>query len=142
MDEPKLNPKCPVKGDYLPEYAHEGDAGADLRANERTVIPARGKSTVPTGLRIALPKGYVGLLWPRSGLAIKNSIDCGAGVVDSTYRGEICVLLFNHSDKDCVVEKGDRIAQLLLQKVEYAHYFYADQLDDTERGEAGFGSTG
>tara|TARA_B100000686_G_C16746193_1_gene949572 strand:+ start:426 stop:857 length:432 start_codon:yes stop_codon:yes gene_type:complete len=135
-------PECPVQGDYLPEYVHTGDAGADLRAHESTVIPARGKAAVSTGLRLALPNGHVGLVWPRSGLAFKRSIDCGAGVIDAAYRGEIRVLLFNHSDEDCLIAKGERVAQLLVQKIEKANFIQVSELDNTGRGEAGFGSTG
>ena len=86
---------CQVSGS-VPQYAYGGDAGADLTASEKTVIPARKRSLVGTGIRLEIPEGYVGLIWPRSGLAIKKGIDCGAGVIDSCYRGEIKVLLFNH----------------------------------------------
>ena len=81
-------------------------------------------------------------VWPRSGLAVKHSIDCGAGVVDAKYRGEIKVLLFNHSDKNFTIEPGDRIAQLLVQKVETINFLPVESLDETERNEGGFGSTG
>lgn len=97
---------------------------------------------VPTGLCIELPEGHVGLIWSRSGLAVKHSIDCGAGVVDAKYRGEIKVLLFNHSDKNFTIEPGDRIAQLLVQKVENINFLPVESLDETERNEGGFGSTG
>ena len=133
---------CKVTGLFVPSYSHPGDAGADLKASERSKVPSRGKCLVSTGLCIALPKGHVGLIWPRSGLAVKNSIDCGAGVIDAQYRGEIKVLLFNHSDKDFPIEPGDRIAQLLVQKVENIHFLLVDNLDNTDRNDAGFGSTG
>lgn len=141
MDSIRKN-VCPVQGDYVPEYAHPGDAGADLRASEDVVVPARGKASVDTGLRLAIPQGYVGLVWPRSGLAFKQSIDCGAGVVDASYRGEVRVLLFNHSDQDCLLKKGERVAQLLIQKVETVDFIRVDSLEETPRGEGGFGSTG
>ena len=133
---------CRTTGRFVPSYSHPGDAGADLKASEQTKVPTRGKSLVPTGLRIALPEGHVGLVWPRSGLAVKHSIDCGAGVIDAKYRGEIQVLLFNHSDKDFIIEPGDRIAQLLIQKVESINFLPVDDLDETERNKGGFGSTG
>ena len=133
---------CRIVGPFTPSYSHPGDAGADLKASESSKVPARSKCLVPTGLRIALPEGHVGLVWPRSGLAVKHSIDCGAGVIDAQYRGEIKVLLFNHSDKDFSIEPGDRIAQLLIQKVESIQFLRVDNLDDTERNEGGFGSTG
>ena len=133
---------CRVQGPYLPKYAHVGDAGADLQSADDVVVPARDKAIVNTGIRVALPQGYVGLIWPRSGLALKRSIDCGAGVIDSTYRGEIQILLFNHSDNDCLLKKGDRIAQLLIQKIEEVDFIQVVDLDETKRGKAGFGSTG
>ena len=133
---------CKVTGPFVPSYSHPGDAGADLKASERLKVPARSKCLVPTGLSIALPEGHVGLIWPRSGLAFKHSIDCGAGVIDAQYRGEINVLLFNHSDEDFPIEPGDRIAQLLIQKVENIHFLPVENLDNTKRNEGGFGSTG
>ena len=134
--------KCKVTGPFVPSYSHPGDAGADLKASERSKVPAQSKCLVSTGLRIALPEGHVGLVWPRSGLAVKYSIDCGAGVIDAQYRGEIKVLLFNHSDEDFLIEPGDRIAQLLIQKVESIQFHPVDNLDNTSRNEGGFGSTG
>ena len=131
-----------VVGPFVPAYSHPGDAGADLKASERSEVLARNKRLVPTGTRIALPEGHVGLIWPKSGLAVKHSIDCGAGVIDAQYRGEIKVLLFNHSDEDFLIEPGDRIAQLLIQKIENIHFLPVDNLDNTERNEKGFGSTG
>ena len=132
---------CPVSGS-APQYAHYGDAGADLIASEKTVIPARNRSLVGTGIRLEIPEGHVGLIWPRSGLAIKKGIDCGAGVIDSCYRGEIKVLLFNHSDTEFQIEPGDRIAQILIQKVERVQFIPVDELSETTRSEEGFGSTG
>lgn len=137
-----LQKTCKIIGPFIPSYSHPGDAGADLKASEKIIVPARNKCLVSTGLRIALPDGYVGLIWPKSGLAVKNSIDCGAGVIDAHYRGEIKILLFNHSDKDFSIEPGDRIAQLLVQKVENIHFTPVDELNETERNEGGFGSTG
>ncbi|MZG30745.1 MAG: dUTP diphosphatase [Nitrospinae bacterium] len=132
----------PCKGDYLPQYAHRGDAGADLKAIEATVIGPRSRSLVPTGVSLELPEGYAGLIWPRSGTAVKLGLDCGAGVIDSHYRGEIKVLLFNHSDDEIHIQKGDRIAQLVIQKVETVTFIPSDKLNETARNTAGFGSTG
>lgn len=140
LDESKT--VCRVAGGVTPSYAYPGDAGADLCSAADTVIPARGKMLVATGIRLALPEGHVGLIWPRSGLAVKHGIDCGAGVIDSQYRGEVKVLLFNHSDGEHFIKKGDRIAQLLIQKVETVEFLPVDNLDDTNRSESGFGSTG
>lgn len=133
---------CRVAGGFTPSYAYPGDAGADLCAAAETVIPARGKMLVATGTRLALPDGHVGLIWPRSGMAVKHGIDCGAGVIDSQYRGEVKVLLFNHSDREYFIKQGDRIAQLLVQKVETVEFLPVDDLDATDRCGNGFGSTG
>jgi dUTP pyrophosphatase len=133
---------CRVTGESIPQYAHAGDAGADLTASEKISIPSGGRTLVATGVRLEIPEGHVGLIWPRSGLAVKKGIDCGAGVIDSHYRGEVKVLLFNHSDSEFQIEPGDRIAQLLIQKVERVEFIPVDQLNETARNEGGFGSTG
>ncbi|MFQ5481218.1 MAG: dUTP diphosphatase [Nitrospinaceae bacterium] len=135
-------PVCQVRGDWLPAYAHPGDAGADLRSALDDRLPARGRKLIPTGIRLALPPGHVGLIWPRSGWAVTHGIDCGAGVIDAGYRGEIKVLLFNHSDQEFLIKKGDRIAQLLVQKVETVLFQAVEDIEGTARGEGGFGSTG
>ena len=133
---------CRVSGESIPQYAHAGDAGADITASEKIAIPPRERTVVSTGVRLEIPEGYVGLIWPRSGLAVKKGIDCGAGVIDSHYRGEVKVLLFNHSDNEFQIEPGDRIAQILIQKVERVEFHLVDQLNETARSDAGFGSTG
>jgi dUTP pyrophosphatase len=133
---------CRVSGESIPQYAHAGDAGADITASEKIAIPPRERALVSTGVRLEIPEGCVGLIWPRSGLAVKKGIDCGAGVIDSHYRGEVKILLFNHSDTEFQVEPGDRIAQILIQKVERVEFHPADQLNKTTRNDAGFGSTG
>ena len=136
------SPPVPCKGDYLPQYSHQGDAGADLKAVETRVIAPRGRELVATGIRLELPEGHAGLIWPRSGPAVKLGLDCGAGVIDSHYRGEIKVLLFNHSDEEIHIQSGDRIAQLIIKKVETVKFIFSDQLSETARNTAGFGSTG
>ena len=133
---------CRVSGESIPQYAHAGDAGADITASEKIAIPPRERTLVSTGVRLEIPEGYVGLIWPRSGLAVKKGIDCGAGVIDSHYRGEVKVLLFNHSDNEFQIDPGDRIAQILIQKVERVEFHLVDQLNETARSDAGFGSTG
>ena len=133
---------CRVSGESIPQYAYTGDAGADITASEKIAIPPRERTLVSTGVRLEIPEGYVGLIWPRSGLAVKKGIDCGAGVIDSHYRGEVKVLLFNHSDNEFQIEPGDRIAQILIQKVERVEFHLVDQLTETARSDAGFGSTG
>jgi dUTP pyrophosphatase len=132
----------PCKGDYLPQYAHKGDAGADLKAVETQAIAPRSRKLIATGVSLELPEGYAGLIWPRSGLAVKLGLDSGAGVIDSHYRGEIKVLLFNHSDDEIHIKSGDRIAQLIIQKVETVEFVSSDRLSETTRNTSGFGSTG
>lgn len=129
---------------FEPTYAQPGDAGADLRSRVAVIVPAGGRATVPTGVRIALPAGYVGLVHPRSGLAAKHGITVlnAPGTVDAAYRGEISVTLQNHSVDDFSVEIGDRIAQLLIQAFEEAEFVVVNQLPDSHRGDGGFGSTG
>jgi dUTP pyrophosphatase len=127
-----------------PTYAQPGDAGADLRAAVDAVIPAMGRLTVRTGVSIALPDGYVGLVHPRSGLSAKHGITVlnAPGTVDAGYRGEIAVTLYNSTNDDFSVTKGDRIAQLVIQAIEIADFIAVETLPGSHRGTAGFGSTG
>jgi len=117
-------------------------AGYDLSSNENTVVLARQRKLVHTGVAVAIPEGHYGRVAPRSGLTLKKGIDVGAGVCDSDYRGEICVILFNHSDEDFQINEGDRIAQLILERISTPPVRVVDDLNETERGENGFGSTG
>lgn len=106
------------------------------------IIEAGGKAMVPTDLSIAVPSGTYGRVAPRSGLAVKNFIDVGAGVIDEDYRGPVNVVLFNFGKSEFIIKQGDRIAQLVLEKIAMAEVFECENLDETERGESGFGSTG
>jgi dUTP pyrophosphatase len=139
----RLDPELP-----LPSYARHGDAGADLTARCDAVLPCRGgRAVVPTGLVVAIPEGYAGLVLPRSGLAVRHGVTClnTPGLVDSGYRGELRVVLVNHDpEHDYAVERGDRIAQLVLVRVEQASFEIvdADALGESERGDRGFGHTG
>ena len=126
----------------LPEYATEGAAGADLRAAESVTLPAGGRAAVATGVSVEIPAGYVGLVWPRSGLAVRHGIDTLAGVIDSDYRGELKVVLVNHGDEPFRIAPGDRVAQLLVQRVERVRFTATEQVAETARGSGGFGSTG
>jgi dUTP pyrophosphatase len=127
----------------LPDYASDGAAGADLRASAAVTLAPGRRAAVPTGLILELPPGLVGLVWPRSGLAVRHGIDTLAGVIDSDYRGEVKVVLVNHGQEVVEIAPGDRIAQLLVQKVERAHFTSAAApLAATPRGAGGFGSTG
>jgi dUTP pyrophosphatase len=141
-DAPLLLSVLVGAGGALPEYGTEGAAGADLRASAAVVIPPGGRAAVPTALRLEIPPGHVGLVWPRSGLAVRHGIDTLAGVIDCDYRGELRVVLVNHGAEPFAIAVGDRIAQLLLQRVERAAFRAADELGDTARGGGGFGSTG
>jgi dUTP pyrophosphatase len=135
-----LDPELPV-----PSYAHEGDAGADLCAREDVTLAPGERALVPTGVSLALPLGYVGLIHPRSGLATKHGLTVvnAPGTVDAGYRGELKVTLLNtDAATPIVLKRGDRIAQLVIQKVERAHFIQVQDLDDSSRGAGGFGSTG
>src|SRR5215469_7158025 len=129
----------------LPAYAHPGDAGADLHAAEDVVLAPGERRLVRTGLGIALPEGYVGLVHPRSGLASRLGVTVlnAPGTVDAGYRGEIMVNLVNHDpDTPAAIARGDRIAQLVVQRVERADFDCVDELSDSSRGIGGHGSTG
>lgn len=129
---------------FEPGYAQPGDAGADLRSVESILLKARSRALIGTGVKIAMPDGFVGLIHPRSGLAAKHGITVlnTPGTVDAGYRGEIKVTLYNASDEDFEINRGDRIAQLVFQRVERAEFILVSELPDTARGDAGFGSTG
>ncbi|MFW6311874.1 MAG: dUTP diphosphatase [Nanoarchaeota archaeon] len=126
----------------IPKYAHEGDAGLDLYSAEEKVLKPGEKDVIKTGVKVAIPSGYVGLIWDRSGLAVKNGLHCLAGVIDSGYRGEIGVAIINLSKENFNVEKNMRIAQMLIQPVFRMDTEVVDSLDETTRNEGGFGSTG
>lgn len=129
-----------------PEYATEQSAGVDLKANlsESITLGSLERAIVPTGLFIALPKGYEAQVRPRSGLAAKKGITVlnSPGTIDADYRGEICVILVNLSKEDFVVNPGERIAQMVIARHETAEWEVVDSLDETERGAGGFGHTG
>nr|WP_251041291.1 dUTP diphosphatase [Arthrobacter sp. ISL-30] len=128
-----------------PSYAHPGDAGADLRAREDVFLEPGERKLVPTGVSIALPNGFVALIHPRSGLATKHGLTIvnAPGTVDAGYRGEIAVTLLN-TDRQYPIElkRGDRIAQMVIQRVEYAQFVPVEELSGSVRGSGGFGSTG
>ncbi|KAG9009672.1 Deoxyuridine 5'-triphosphate nucleotidohydrolase [Tulasnella sp. JGI-2019a] len=126
----------------LPKRGSALAAGYDLYSAEQKIIPAKGKALVDTQISIAVPVGTYGRVAPRSGLASKFMIDTGAGVIDADYRGVVFVLLFNHSDKDFTVEPGDRVAQLIIEKIQTPEVVEVQDLDETLRGGGGFGSTG
>lgn len=126
----------------LPSYAHDYDAAFDLPSRVNITLKPGKKEIVKTGLSMAIPNGYAGLIWDRSGLAAKNSLHVMAGVIDSGYRGEIGVVMINLGQEDFEIEKNMRIAQMLIQKVELPTISEVEELDETTRNEGGFGSTG
>ncbi|RPA96214.1 putative Deoxyuridine 5'-triphosphate nucleotidohydrolase [Choiromyces venosus 120613-1] len=117
-------------------------AGYDLYSARDTTIIARGKALVGTDIQMMIPIGTYGRIAPRSGLASKNFIDVGAGVIDADYRGQVMVLLFNHSNEEFVVKEGDRVAQLILERIATPEVVEVDELEESVRGANGFGSTG
>ncbi|CAB4576023.1 MAG: dUTP diphosphatase [Actinobacteria bacterium] len=136
----RLDPELP-----LPRYAKGGDAGADIVSRIDITLAPGERALVPTGIAIALPDGYVALVHPRSGLAIKHGVTMvnAPGTVDAGYRGELQIILINHDRNESVsFERGDRIAQLVIQKVERAEFVEVHDLPGSGRGTGGFGSTG
>lgn len=137
----RLDPDLP-----LPSYARTGDAGADLRARHGALLRAGGgRALIPTGLALALPEGWAGLVQPRSGLALRHGVTClnTPGLIDSGYRDEVRVLLVNTDrDDDYEVSRGDRIAQLVVQQVASVAFRMCEDLPPSPRGTGGFGSTG
>ena len=128
----------------LPTYAREGDAGLDLSAAAAVTLAPGERQLVPTGLHVAIPAGYAGLVLPRSGLALCSGVTVlnAPGLIDSGYRGEVGVLLVNHGTLTVTINRGERIAQLVIQEVTQAALVEVQELDATRRGEGGFGSTG
>jgi dUTP pyrophosphatase len=140
LEVKQLDPELP-----LPRYAHEGDAGLDLVAAEDASLQPGERIALPTGIAVAIPRGFAGLVLPRSGRALKEGLGVAnaPGLIDSGYRGEVKVILVNldpHSPID--IKRGEKIAQLVIQKIELAEIAAVDRLDETVRGEGGFGSTG
>ena len=136
----RLDPELP-----LPRYAKGGDAGADIVSRVNITLAPGERALVPTGIAIALPDGYVALVHPRSGLAIKHGVTMvnAPGTVDAGYRGELQIILINHDKSEPVsFKRGDRIAQLVIQKVEHAEFVEVRDLPGSGRGTGGFGSTG
>ncbi len=138
--------KVRIENGQLPEYMSENASGADVRAAnaEPIVVPAKGTARIPTGIFLEIPAGYEVQVRPRSGLAFKHGVTIlnAPGTIDADYRGEVQVLLVNHGERDFVVNRDERIAQLVVAKVEKAHFEPAESLSETGRAGGGFGSTG
>lgn len=128
-------------GAFVPVRAHGTDAGADLRSPVDALVPPRGSRVIDTRVHIQLPHGYVGMLKSKSGLNVKHGITSEL-VIDEGYTGPIKVKLYNHSDEHYVIERGDKITQLVIVPCEYVDFEVVDKLDDSERGGDGYGSTG
>ena len=126
----------------VPSYAHPGDAGLDLYANETVIVNPGVVGKIRTGIAMAIPDGYVGLCWDKSGLSMKHGIKVLAGVIDSGYRGELIVGVINLGTEPYTFEKGHKVMQMLIQKVEEVNVAIVPELTETHRGEKGFGSTG
>jgi dUTP pyrophosphatase len=129
----------------VPVYAHKTDAGIDLYSAISCVLKPYERKMIPSGIKLSIPEGYAGFVLPRSGLAIKNGISLvnSPGLIDSGYRGEICVIMINlDKEKDFTINKGDKMCQLVIKKIEHANLIEVEELDDSDRGEGGFGSTG
>ena len=126
----------------IPTRGSQRSAGWDLYSLHDFVIPGNSKHVAKTGIAISIPDQHYGRVAPRSGLTVKYGINIGAGVIDSDYRGEIGVVMFNHGNNNCTISKGDRIAQLIIEKINTSNLIEVDDLDNTQRGSGGYGSTG
>jgi len=126
----------------VPHYAHPDDAGFDLFSTEMREIAPMSRVQIPTGIALEIPTGYVGLVWDKSGLSHKNGLKTLGGVIDAGYRGEVKVGIINLSAETYLLEKGHKVAQMIIQKKETCEIIEVDELSDTARGEGGFGSTG
>ena len=128
----------------IPQYAHEGDAGVDLYSRVDYELKPGERYLIPTGLKMAIPHGYEGQVRPKSGLALKSGITVlnTPGTVDAPYRGEVGVIVINHDKNSYQIKKGEKIAQMIFNEIKYANFKVVDSLDETTRGEGGFGSTG
>ncbi|OGD67288.1 deoxyuridine 5'-triphosphate nucleotidohydrolase [Candidatus Campbellbacteria bacterium RIFOXYC2_FULL_35_25] len=126
----------------VPNYAKAGDAGFDIYSSVDEAITPGEMKRISAGIKMEIPDGYVGLVWDKSGVAFNNGVKTMAGVIDSGYRGEILIVLKNLSEKTFEIKKGQKIAQMLIQKIESPEIEVADSLGETERGDGGFGSTG
>ena len=126
----------------VPTRQFDGDAGLDLYAAEAVTLPPGARAKIPTGIAVAVPKGMVGLIWDKSGLSNMHGLKTLGGVVDAGYRGEVLVGIVNLSSETYTVQKGHKVAQMLIQKIERVSLEVVDELDATDRGHGGFGSTG
>lgn len=137
-----INVKLLQAGARIPTQSNSNDAGWDLYSVVDTIIPAKQRKIIKTGIALEIPDNLAGLIWPRSGLSVKQGIDVLAGVIDSGYRGEIMVCLYNTSDENVSINRGDRIAQIIFQEVPCVMMTSQETLGSSQRGDNGFGSSG
>lgn len=133
----KIDPGC-----YVPDRAHDDDAGLDLRTPHNVKVPAHGSACIDTGVHVALPKGTFGKLESKSGLNVKHGVVSLGGVIDENYRGSIVAKLYNLSDKNYIFEKGDKVIQMVIQPYLAPDMEVVTELDETDRNDGAFGSTG
>lgn len=133
----KLNPDA-----IIPSYGHDGDAAFDLHTTATVTIAPGERVQVPTGIAMAIPEGYVGLIWDKSGLSHKFGLKAMGGVIDAGYRGEVMIGMINLGDKEYTFEKGHKVSQMIIQERLHAEIETVEELDDSSRGTGGFGSTG
>lgn len=138
----KLKIKKLHKDAVIPKYAHKGDAGMDLFSVEEVVISPEERIQIKTGLAFEVPSGYAGLIWDKSGLSHKHGLKTLGGVFDAGYRGELLVGMINLSKEKYILEKGHKVAQMVIQKIEHPEIVEVETLSETKRGTGGFGSTG
>lgn len=131
-----------VEDAKIPTYAHTGDAGLDFFAYQTVTIKPGESHSIKTGIAVEIPESYVGLVWDKSGLSMNHGLKVLGGVIDSSFRGEVVMSLFNLSQKEYTLEKGQKIAQMIIQKFEEVIVNEVEELSETSRGEEGFGSTG
>lgn len=142
LDSMEINVKKLHKDAVVPSYAYATDAGMDLFSSEEVTIPVGSTAVISTGVAMEIPEGYAGLIWDKSGLAAKHGLKTFGGVIDAGYRGEIKVGIRNFNSHEYVIKAGNKIAQMLIQKIESPRIVVVDELSDTPRGDGGFGSTG
>ncbi len=138
----KLKIKKLNKNAKMPNFAHKTDAGMDLYTTEKIILKPNQKTAAPTGIAMQIPEGYVGLVWDKSGIGIMRGVKTLGGVIDAGYRGEVLVGLINLSDEKQIFKAGDKVAQILIQKIEEPEIKEVTELEKADRGEKGFGSTG
>ena len=126
----------------LPTHGHPGDAGMDFYATENVIFPPGKQMKIGTGVAVEIPEGYVGLIWDKSSISFNLGLKVMGGVIDSVYRGELIMSLLNTSDKEVIIEKGHKIAQMVIQRFEHCDILEADELSETIRGDGREGSTG